>query len=150
MGVPDLFRRIGPVLRSAVPFRGSPAQPEVAALKPWVRRVVTGWVFVLVPVLAINLAYFVLSAPRTFATSWDSGVRLLEKVRTTDGASAVLAAVQLLLLVLPAAGLTYTAARVVRRGATGAWRWSAGSRPRRAAVLAGAPPPGGAGRGVVP
>ena len=37
VGVPDLFRRIGPVLRSAIPFRAP--EPEVAELKPWVRRV---------------------------------------------------------------------------------------------------------------
>ena len=75
VGVPDLFRRVGPVLRSSLPFREP--EPSVAQLKPWVRRVVAGWVFLLVPVLAINLGYFLLAAPRIFATGWDSAGRLI-------------------------------------------------------------------------
>jgi putative peptide zinc metalloprotease protein len=133
VGVPDLFRRIGPVLRSYVPFR--PVEREVAELKPWVRRVVAGWVFVLVPVLALNLGYFVLAAPRIVATSWDSAARFVGQMTTAGGLTAVFAGVQLLLLLLPAAGITYTVVRTARRAAGGAWRWSRGSAGRRAVVL---------------
>lgn len=135
VGVPDLFRRIGPVLRSAIPFRTP--EPEVAELKPWVRRVVAGWVFVLVPVLALNLGYFLLSAPRIAATSWDSAARFVGQLTTAGGATAVFAGVQLLLLLLPTIGITYTLSRVAHRAVGGAWRWSAGSAGRRTAVLAG-------------
>ncbi|TME66883.1 MAG: hypothetical protein E6I50_10145, partial [Chloroflexi bacterium] len=41
-GVPDLFGRIKPILAHLVLRR--PADRRVAELKPWVRRVVTGWV----------------------------------------------------------------------------------------------------------
>jgi putative peptide zinc metalloprotease protein len=135
VGVPDLFRRIGPVLRSAVPFR--PLEPEVQALKPWVRRVIAGWVLVLVPVLGLNLGYFVLSAPRIAATAWDSAMRFLGQV-PAGGLDGTIAAVQLLLLLLPAVGLTYTTLRLGRRAAASAWRWSDGSPARRLAATVGA------------
>jgi len=135
VGVPDLFRRIGPVLRSAVPFRAP--DPEVAQLKPWVRRVVAGWVFVLVPVLALNLGYFLLAAPRIAATSWDSAARFVGQITTAGGATAAFAAVQLVLLLLPTIGITYTLTRVARRGAGKAWSWSAGSAGRRGLVVTG-------------
>ncbi len=135
VGVPDLFRRIGPVLRSAIPFRTR--EPEVTELKPWVRRVVAGWVFFLVPILGLNLGYFLLSAPRIVATSWDSGARFVGQITTEGGATAVFAAVQLVLLLLPTIGISYTALRFARRGTAGAWRWSAGSVGRRGVVFVG-------------
>ena len=135
VGVPDLFRRIGPVLRSAIPFR--PVEPEVAELKPWVRRVVAGWVFVLVPLLLLNLGYFVLAAPRIAATSWDSAARFVGQV-PSGGLTAATAVVQLVVLLLPTVGITYTLVRTGRRAAAGAWRWSAGSAVRRTGVALGA------------
>jgi putative peptide zinc metalloprotease protein len=135
VGVPDLFRRIGPVLRSAIPFRR--AEPEVAQLKPWVRRAVTGWVLVVVPVLALNLGYLVLAFPRIAATSWDSAARLFGQLGHESGSAKAWAAAQLVLLVLPAVGITYTMVRTARRSCTSAWRWSAGSPPRRMSVLTG-------------
>jgi putative peptide zinc metalloprotease protein len=136
VGVPDLFRRIGPVLRSAIPFRK--ADPEVAQLKPWVRRAVTAWVLVIVPVLALNLGYLLLAFPRIAATSWDSAARLAGEFDASGGAARVWAAAQLLLLVLPAVGITYTMVRTARRGGASALRWSAGSPSRRFGVLSGA------------
>jgi putative peptide zinc metalloprotease protein len=136
VGVPDLFRRIGPVLRSAIPFHKR--DPEVEQLKPWVRRAVTGWVLLIVPILALNLGYLLLAFPRIVATSWDSASRLLGQLQNAGGGSAqAWAAVQLLLLVLPAVGITYTMIRTARRTSTSAWRWSAGSPPRRFGVFGG-------------
>ena len=135
VGVPDLFRRIGPVLRSAIPFHRT--DPEVAKLKPWVRRVVTGWVLVIVPILLLNLAYIVLAFPRIVATGWDSAARLSGQLDTQSGAGKAWVAAQLLLLVIPAVGITYTLLRTGRGTCTSAWRWSAGSPPRRMSVLTG-------------
>jgi putative peptide zinc metalloprotease protein len=135
VGVPDLFRRIGPVLRSAIPFHKP--EPEVAQLKPWVRRAVTGWVLVIVPVLLLNLGYLLLAFPRIAATSWDSASRLLGQLGDGGPAADAWIAVQLLLLVLPAVGITFTMTRTARRATAGAWSWSAGSSGRRSVVLLG-------------
>src|SRR5437763_4465524 len=43
-GVPDLFSRIGPILRSLVPWHKT--DQRVTVLKRWVRFAVTGWVLV--------------------------------------------------------------------------------------------------------
>ncbi|HVL51079.1 MAG TPA: hypothetical protein VM754_06235, partial [Actinomycetota bacterium] len=48
-GVPDLFGRIKPALSSLIPNRETPR--KVSELKPWVRKVVTVWVLLVVPVL---------------------------------------------------------------------------------------------------
>ena len=51
-GVPDLFRRIRPVLASLVP--GAAGRGD---LKPHARRLVTAWVLLTVPLLAASLVY---------------------------------------------------------------------------------------------
>ena len=51
VGVPDLFGRIRPVLRGLVPVR--PSRPRPASLKPWARAVITVWVLLVVPILAL-------------------------------------------------------------------------------------------------
>jgi putative peptide zinc metalloprotease protein len=101
-----------------------------------VRRVVTGWVLVVVPVLLINLSYLVLSLPRIVATGWDSASRLIGQL-DGGGAATAWAAVQLGLLVLPMLGISYTMLRTTRRASAGAWRWSAGSSVRRLGVVTG-------------
>src|SRR5947208_2892783 len=52
-GVPDLFNRIKPILASMVPGRRS--DQRVVVLKRWVRWAVTAWVFIVVPLLALQL-----------------------------------------------------------------------------------------------
>jgi putative peptide zinc metalloprotease protein len=135
VGVPDLFRRIGPVLRSAIPFHQP--EPQVAQLKPWVHRVVTGWVLVIVPVLLVNVGYIVLAFPRIAATSWDSASRLLGQLGHGGTAATAWTVTQLVLLALPAIGITYTLTRTARRAGAGAWGWSADSAGRRALVTVG-------------
>ena len=70
IGVPDLFRRIGPVLRSLIP--GRPADPMVRGLKRGARLTLTAWVLVMVPMIIVELGITVLNAPglaTTFAQS---------------------------------------------------------------------------------
>ncbi|HEX8098651.1 MAG TPA: hypothetical protein VF660_00440, partial [Actinomycetota bacterium] len=69
-GVPDLFTRIKPILVSLIPWRK--ADDRVKELKPWVRVAVTMWVLLIVPLLLFNLSMILVSAPRIFATAWDS------------------------------------------------------------------------------
>lgn len=136
VGVPDLFRRIGPILRSAIPFRK--AEPEVQELKGRVRAAVTAWVLILVPLLLANFLYILLSAPRIAATAWDSASQLWGEMTSSSGATMVMAAIQLLFLLIPAVGITYTFTRLGTRSAKGAWGWSSGSPARRMGVVVGA------------
>ena len=71
--------------------------------------------------MVVNIAYFLLAAPRILATGWASASRLIDDMTGTDAAHTAWSAVQLLLLLLPALGLAYTLVRTVRRGAVGAW-----------------------------
>ena len=66
-GVPDLFARVGPVLRSLRP--GSPPDPRVRDLKPAARRLVTGWVLVVVPVLAFVIGWMLWTLPEILAVA---------------------------------------------------------------------------------
>jgi putative peptide zinc metalloprotease protein len=137
-GVPDILSRIKPVLLSLVP--GRKPDDRVTDLRPWVRAVVTGYIALLVPVIALVFTLMVINAPRLFATGWDSFWTHYDVVgpafdrgQTLRGVRALL---QMVVLALPAVGFAYTAARVAARGGTGAWRWSAGSAARRAVVAA--------------
>jgi putative peptide zinc metalloprotease protein len=138
-GVPDILSRIRPILSSVLPWRS--ADERVTELKPWVRRVVTGYVLVLVPVIAFIFLMLLVNAPRVFATGWDSFWLHWDRVgphfsggETARGAMSVF---QMLVLVLPAAGLIYTTSRVGFRAGSFGWRWSDGNPRRRATLLAG-------------
>jgi putative peptide zinc metalloprotease protein len=120
IGVPDLFRRIGPVLRSLIP--GRPADPRVQGLKRGARVTLTAWVLVMVPLLIVELGLTILNAPslaRTFAVSLaDQAGAFAEQLRRADIPAALLSAFSMVLLVLPMAGLScillITGRRLVR------------------------------------
>ena len=52
-GVPDLYHRIRPTLLGLLPHRWS--DPENRVLKPWTRAVITFWVLVTIPMMALML-----------------------------------------------------------------------------------------------
>lgn len=115
-GVPDLFGRIRPVLASLVP--GRPAPPAVRGLKPGARAAVTTWVLVTVPLLAVAVVLLGRSIPDLVRLGdqmarFDSRA-LAAAVRVGDVAGGVSAAVLLILVAVPAAGIAATTARVVR------------------------------------
>lgn len=60
-GVPDLFARVRPVLRSALP--GREVDPRVAELRPGARRIVVTWVILVVPVLYFALGWLIWNLP---------------------------------------------------------------------------------------
>jgi putative peptide zinc metalloprotease protein len=132
-GVPDILLRIRPILTSVLPWRK--ADERVRELKPWVRVVVTGYLMVLVPVIAFMFLMMVINAPRLFATGWDSFWVHWDRVHPAVAAgqtpNAVMQFLQMAVLVLPAAGIVYTTARVTRKAGVGGWQWSAGSPMRR-------------------
>ena len=133
-GVPDILGRIKPILASLVP--GREPGPRVTELKPWVRRVVATYVVVLVPVLLGLLVVLVLSAPRIFATAYDSLGLQVDRIghAVEDGAVALaaLGVLQVLTLVLPCLAIFLTASRIGRRAAGGLLRWASGSAGRTA------------------
>ncbi|MDQ1700300.1 MAG: putative peptide zinc metalloprotease protein [Frankiaceae bacterium] len=132
-GVPDLFRRIPGVMRSMLPGRG--LEKEVAELKRWVRVMVITWTLVVVPLLLVNLVLAIVSAPRILATAWHSGAKLVYNFEHAGALLKAADALQIAFLAVPIAGLVFTFLRLGRRAGAGAWRWSAGSAPRRTMVL---------------
>ena len=69
-GVPDLFARVVPVLRSAI-SRGR-RDPRVTGLRRQARIVVTGWVACVIPLLIVILAYMLLHFPAINRALWRS------------------------------------------------------------------------------
>jgi putative peptide zinc metalloprotease protein len=135
-GVPDMFQRIKPTLKSFLP--GRRAGDKVEELKPWVRVAITTWVVALIPVLLFTFGILVFNLPRMVATAWDSFLVQAERVSDSfDSGKELSVAVGVLqagFLVLPVAGITATFARIGRRIVSGAWSWSRGSVPRRLAL----------------
>jgi putative peptide zinc metalloprotease protein len=117
IGVPDLFRRIGPTLRSVIP--GLPGDPVVRALKPAARITLTAWVLVVVPLLASQLALIILNVPglaSTFAHSLDGQAHaIVAQFGGAHVAAGLVGLISVLLLILPAAGLCYTLVLTGRR-----------------------------------
>lgn len=139
-GVPDLFNRIGPTLRSLLPWR--PADERVRELKPWARAVVAAWVLIVIPLLLVITALVVVNLPRLVATAWDSFQLQLDGMSAAfDDGQPLRAAAHILragLLLAPVVAATVTFVRLGRRAAAGVRRWSAGSTPRRALAAGGA------------
>jgi putative peptide zinc metalloprotease protein len=136
-GVPDMFARIKPTLRSLVP--GRKPEKSVAALKPWVRVATTGYVLALIPVLALVFGFMLVSAPRIFATAWDSmfvqGDKISDAISNGRALVGLAAGFQFLSLLLPVAGITLTFGRTLKRLVFGAWSWSEDSPLRRTFVV---------------
>jgi putative peptide zinc metalloprotease protein len=123
-GVPDLFHRIGPTLRSLLP--GRRRAPEAAALKPWARAVVTAWVLVVVPVLLAVLVLMVLALPRllgTAASSLQEQAALLgDRFGEGDVVGVGVRVLSLLAIALPTLGTLVIIGRAAQQVATRAWR----------------------------
>ena len=117
VGVPDLFARFGPILRSALP--GGGMHPRVAELTPVTRRIVACWVALTMTFLGCCTVMFVLLAPDVLPVVWAALLKHLgataTAVQAVDVTAAALGATQLMLLVLPYAGLTLVAVNLGRR-----------------------------------
>jgi putative peptide zinc metalloprotease protein len=133
-GVPDLFARIKPTLKSAMP--GQETEQAVDELKPWVRRVTLGWVVFLIPVLLLMFGMMLFNAPRVVATAWDSLGVQWDRIGTGGAADVSMGVVQSAALVLPLAGMALATGRIGGRVAGGAWRWSDEAPLRRSLVVA--------------
>ncbi|HVT66165.1 MAG TPA: hypothetical protein VHF26_00340 [Trebonia sp.] len=141
VGVPDLFGRVVPVLRST--FGEGRADPRVTGLRPRARAVITGWVLCVIPLLTFTLGYLVLRFPaagRALGQSAAHSARLMSAaVAGHHYAAAAADAIGAALAAVSMAGSLFVMTGLLRRAVTLGARWSAG-RPRRrlVAVLAGA------------
>jgi putative peptide zinc metalloprotease protein len=138
VGVPDLFARVLPILRS-VTGRG-PQDPRVTGLRRRSRIVVTAWVLTMVPLLLAGLGYLLLYLPRINRALWLSARRqaeLLPAAATAHRyASVLVGTVGIALLTLAIAGSVYLLAGLGRRLTAAGLHWSAGRPGRRLMVVA--------------
>ena len=133
VGVPDLFARVAPILRSAV-SRGR-RDPRVTGLRRHARIVVTGWVVCVIPLLAVSLGYLLLHLPQINRALWHAGSyqASLMSAHLADHsyAMAALDVVGIALVTLSLAGSLYIIIGLARRLAITGLRWSAGHPARR-------------------
>jgi putative peptide zinc metalloprotease protein len=133
IGVPDLFARVGPIVKSVLP--AGRRDPRVAGLRRGARIAVTGWVLCVIPLLLVTLGYLLLHLPGADRALWRSELlqaRLMPAaVADHHYAMAAVDAVGTVLVILPLAGSLYIAARLARLAATLGRRWSAGRPARR-------------------
>jgi putative peptide zinc metalloprotease protein len=136
-GVPDLYQRMGPVMKGLLP--GHWRQPEATALKTWARVVVIAWVLLVVPLMAVSLLLMVLALPRLLATAWASLGEQADRLGADFGDGDVLGVLTRVLaivaLAVPLLGIGYVLVRLVRRTAVGVWRRSEGRPVRRGLAL---------------
>ena len=137
VGVPDLFTRMKPLLKSLLP--GRKPEPSVQELKPKVRFAVTAWVLIVIPVLLFQLAMIVIHAPRIFGTGIDSLGEQASTVSESFGSGVYLQAaasgVQILALALPMLGIAYMLLRLTKQVGVGAWQQSSGRPMLRTAYM---------------
>ncbi len=139
-GVPDLYHRIRPTLLGLLPHRWK--SPENKVLTPWARAMITLWVLITVPMMALMLLALVAAVPRLLGTA-GSAVRKDAAALAdawSDGSFIDVAAdtLQVLGVVLPVLACAIVLFRVGTRYFQGLAKWSHGSAGKRAvAAMAG-------------
>ena len=133
-GVPDLFHRIGPTLRSFLPKRWR--KPESRELKLWARVVVTVWTLLVVPVLVMTMLLSVIALPRILGTTIHSVAlqwrQLMQQAHAGHAAGVGVKVLAIAALVVPVGGILYLLARMVRSYAVKTWRGTKGKPGKRA------------------
>jgi putative peptide zinc metalloprotease protein len=138
IGVPDLFARVAPIVKSALP--GGRRDPRVTGLRRSARIVVTAWVLCVIPLLAFSIGYLVLYLPAVNRALWNSASLqahlMTAAVHGHRYAMAAVDAIAIALVTLSLAGSLYIVTGLARRLTALGLRWSAGRPARR--LLAGA------------
>lgn len=133
VGVPDLFARVGPILRSVLSTSGR--DPRPAGLRRTVRIVVTGWVLCVIPLLALTIGYLLLHLPQINRALWHTtslqAHRMVTAVAARHYAVAAIDAVGVALAALSITGSLYVLTGLSRRAGAMGLRWSAGRPVRR-------------------
>ena len=139
IGVPDLFARVVPIVKSALP--GGRRDPRVTGLRRRARIMVTAWVLCVIPLLMFSIGYLVLYLPAVDRALWRSA-SLQAHLMTAQAAGHHYAAVAvdaigIALVTLSLAGSLYVVTGLARRLTVLGRRWSAG-RPGRRLLAAAA------------
>ena len=117
VGVPDLFARVAPILKSALP--AGRRDPRVTGLRRRARIVVTGWVLCVIPLLAFRLGYLLLHLPEVNRALWRSASLqahlMTAAVAGHRYAVAAVDAIGVALVTLSIAGSLYIATGLARR-----------------------------------
>ncbi len=140
VGVPDLFRWVRPILRSLLPG-GAGRHAPVRRLRGWVRWVVTGWVALVVPVLAVNVWVLARTGPDLVATTTStlrlSAHQLSAEMHSWQVVPAVVTALSMVALTLPLLGIWVLVTRLAGRVRRQLSTWAARGRAQRVAVTLG-------------
>jgi putative peptide zinc metalloprotease protein len=139
IGVPDLFARVAPILKSALP--AGRRDPRVTGLRRRTRILVTTWVLCVIPLLSFSLGYLLLHLPAVNRALWRSA-SLQAHLMTAAAAGhhyavAAVDAIGAALVILSLAGSLYIVTGLTRRLTAAGRRWSAG-RPARRLLAAAA------------
>ena len=133
-GVPDLYHRIRPTLVGLLPHRWS--SPENRALTPRARAVITFWVLVTVPMMALMLFAVIAAVPRLLgsaeAVARENAAAVSRAWNDANPLDVSANALQLLSLVLTVLACGLILGRVGVRFFGGLSRWSRGSVAKRA------------------
>ncbi|MDQ3962961.1 MAG: hypothetical protein M3277_03485 [Actinomycetota bacterium] len=137
-GVPDLFARIRPTIEGFLPWKKT--DERARDLKPWVRMIVTLWVFGTIAFLGYMLGALLLAIPRIAATIADSAsTRLTELSQAVEGGdltAGLAEALQLGALLVPTLGIALMSGRMATRFGRAVWNWSRASIPRTSLATA--------------
>jgi putative peptide zinc metalloprotease protein len=138
IGVPDLFARVAPIVKSALP--GGRRDPRVTGLRRRARIMVTAWVLCVIPLLLFSIGYLVLYLPAVDRALWRSASLQAHLMTTAVHghryAMAAVDAIGIALVTLSLAGSLYVVTGLARRLTALGRHWSAGRPARR--LLAGA------------
>ncbi|HEX7188870.1 MAG TPA: hypothetical protein VF423_11655 [Actinomycetes bacterium] len=135
-GVPDLYQRIRPTLLGLLPHRWK--SPENRMLTPWARAVITLWVLVTIPMMALMLLALVRAVPRLLGSA--GSVLREDAAALADAWSAgslldlTAHALQVLGVVLPLLACALILGRTGFRFFRGLAGWSQGSAAKRVAA----------------
>lgn len=123
-------------MKGLIPGRKADGGKE--GLKPQVRAVAASWAAAFVRLLPYLSAALIVSAPLVFATAWDSFFYYYDRAwsafsegRVIEGVAGLL---QIVLLIIPIAGLILLLVLVGKRLGRMAWRWSEGKPAVRAGL----------------
>ena len=137
-GVPDMFSRIKPILRSMIPWKKT--DDTVRELKPWVRFFVTLWVLLMIPLLLFQFGLLAIHAPRFFGTAISSGLQqydeMVKAFSEGDSLGGLVAILKIVLLAIPCLAIVLTFGRALKRLGSAGWAWSSGRPIRRLVTVA--------------